>query len=97
MEKPLDQDLLIAAVRRGLAWSGARHAAATRLAPLSPREREIFGLLVRAAPTRPSPQALKLSVKTIEDHRAAIMRKTDMNSLAQLIDLANLRTSPRPQ
>jgi two-component system, LuxR family, response regulator FixJ len=88
LEKPIDQDLLTATVRRGLAWSQARHSAARRLAPLSPRERQIFGLLVRGRTNKAIATSLNLSVKTVEDHRAAIMRKTQANSLAQLIDLA---------
>jgi FixJ family two-component response regulator len=88
LEKPLDQDLLTETVRRGLAWSRARHAAARRLAPLSPRERQIFGLLVRGRTNKAVAAELDLSVKTVEDHRAAIMRKTQVNTLAQLIDLA---------
>jgi len=33
---------------------------------------------------------LKLSPKTVEDHRASIMSKTESNGLARLIALASL-------
>jgi FixJ family two-component response regulator len=96
LEKPLDQDLLTQTVRRGLAWSVARHAASRRLSALSPREKQIFGLLVRGRTNKAIASDLDLSVKTVEDHRAAIMRKTQANSLAQLIDLAAVQTEAPP-
>jgi FixJ family two-component response regulator len=88
LEKPLDQDRLVMAVARGLEWSRARHERATRLAPLSQRETEIFGLLILGRTNKTIAAQLDLSIKTVEDHRAAVMRKTGSNSLAQLIDLS---------
>lgn len=90
LEKPLDQDVLSQAVQDGLAWSARRHALAQRLAPLSVRERQILFLLVRGYTNKAIALEFNLSVRTVEDHRAAIMRKTEANSLAQLIELASL-------
>jgi FixJ family two-component response regulator len=87
LEKPLDQDRLIGAVARGLAWSAARYAREQKLVSLSSRERQIFDLLVRGRTNKTVAAQLGLSIKTVEDHRAAIMRKTGALSLAQLIDL----------
>lgn len=85
LEKPLDQDRMLDAVARGVRWSRRRHAAATRLTPLSMREREVFALLVLGRTNKLVAAQLGLSVKTVEDHRAAIMKKTGSFSLADLI------------
>jgi len=87
LEKPLDQDALTGAIRSGLAWSARHHALALRLAPLSARERQILLLLGRGHTNKAIALELDLSVRTVEDHRAAIMRKTGSNGLAQLIAL----------
>jgi two-component system response regulator FixJ len=88
LEKPIDEDRLIAAVAEGVAWSRRRRANLARMASLSPREREVFDLLVRGHPNKVIAADLGLSPKTIEDHRAAIMAKTGANGLAHLIALA---------
>jgi two-component system response regulator FixJ len=87
LEKPLDQDRTLDAVARGLRWSRKRHAASARLSPLSAREREVFALLVRGRTNKLVAAQLDISVKTVEDHRAAIMKKTGSFSLADLIDI----------
>lgn len=89
LEKPLDQNMLVDAVARGVSWSRERHEAGVRLATLSPRERQIFALLVKGRTNKTIAAELTLSIKTVEDHRAAIMRKTGLVTLAQLIDLAS--------
>jgi two-component system, LuxR family, response regulator FixJ len=88
LEKPIDQARLIAAVHEGVAWSARRRGQAERTARLSPRERDVFGLLVRGLSSKAIAAELGLSPKTIEDHRAQIAAKTGTNGLAQLIALA---------
>lgn len=87
LEKPIDEDRLIAAVVEGVAWSRRRRTNLARTASLSPRERTVFDLLVRGHPNKVIAAELGLSPKTIEDHRAAIMAKTGASGLAQLIAL----------
>lgn len=88
LEKPIDEDRLIAAVGEGVSWSRRRRANLERTAGLSSRERDVFNLLVRGHPNKVIAAELGLSPKTIEDHRAAIMGKTGASGLAQLIALA---------
>ncbi|WP_336968416.1 response regulator transcription factor [Sphingobium aromaticiconvertens] len=88
LEKPLDEARLLAAVAEGVAWSLERRHQQSRTAALTPRERQVFDLLVQGYSTKMMAGALTLSPKTIEDHRAAIMAKTGANGLAQLIALA---------
>jgi two-component system CheB/CheR fusion protein len=88
LEKPIDEDRLVAAVAEGVAWSRRRRANLERTSALSSRERDVFDLLVRGHPNKVIAAELSLSPKTIEDHRAAIMAKTGASGLAQLIALA---------
>lgn len=87
LEKPIDEDRLIAAVTEGIAWSSARRTAAARLAALTPRERQVLELLAQGHPNKVVADRLGLSPKTVEDHRASVLAKTGANGLAQLIAL----------
>jgi DNA-binding NarL/FixJ family response regulator len=55
---------------------------------LTSREREIVQLLAEGNSNKQIARALDLSVKTVETHRAAIMRKLDLHSLADLVRFA---------
>jgi FixJ family two-component response regulator len=87
LEKPIDEDRLVAAVTEGIVWSEARRTVAARTATLTQRERQVLALLVQGHPNKVVADRLGLSSKTVEDHRAAILAKTGTNGLAQLIAL----------
>lgn len=87
LEKPIDEDRLIAAVAEGTAWSRRRRAALSRIEPLSPRERDVLAHLARGLSNKMVAAQLGLSPKTIEDHRAAIVAKTGIANAAGLIAL----------
>jgi FixJ family two-component response regulator len=91
LEKPIDEDRLLAAVAEGVAWSRNRRATAARTASLTARERQVFDLLVEGHPNKVVANRLGLSPKTVEDHRAAVLAKTGVNGLAQLIALSRDR------
>ena len=92
LEKPVDDqallDALQAAVRQHVR-SRQRHAAdreaRARHAQLSPREREVLGLIVAGLTNKEIGRALGLSPRTVEAHRAHLFAKLDAGSLAQLI------------
>ena len=88
LEKPIDEDRLIAAIAEGVAWSKAQRSALARTAGLTPRQRQVFDLLVKGHNNQAIAAALAISPKTVEDHRAAIVAKTGTNGIAQLIALA---------
>lgn len=90
LEKPLDEARLLAAVSEGVDWSVRKRQQLARTATLSPREREVFDLLVQGHSNKVIAAMLELSPKTVEDHRASIISKTGANGLAQLIALASL-------
>ncbi len=58
------------------------------LTTLSPREREVFDLVVRGYSTNGIAGTLFISVKTVETHRAHINRKLGVHSSADLLRLA---------
>lgn len=87
LEKPLDEERLLQSVNEATDWSCRQRAITARIARLTPREREVLDLLLIGQTNKMIASVLGLSIKTIEDHRAAIMAKTGANNLAQLIAL----------
>ena len=55
---------------------------------LTPRQREVLQLVAEGRSTKDIAQALDLSVKTVETHRAEIMRRLDIHDLAGLVRFA---------
>jgi DNA-binding NarL/FixJ family response regulator len=55
---------------------------------LTDREREIVRLLAQAKSNKEIATALSISVRTVETHRAAIMRKLEINSIVELVHYA---------
>jgi DNA-binding NarL/FixJ family response regulator len=55
---------------------------------LTPRQREILQLVAEGKSTKEIAQALRLSVKTVESHRAQIMERLDIHDLAGLVRFA---------
>lgn len=94
LEKPFGDDALIEAVGRALEQSErlqelaeASAGAASRLATLTPREREVFDLLVSGLSTKAIANTLGASPRTIEVHRARVFEKLQANSLPDLVRL----------
>ena len=94
LEKPFDDDDLLAAVARALAEGERRQAreeisgeAARRMTALTAREREVLDLLVSGLPTKGIANALGASPRTIEVHRARVFEKLQARSLPELVRL----------
>jgi len=67
----------------------AEHRAAeARLAVLTPRERDILDAIAAGLGNKAIARRLDLSPRTVEVHRANIMRRTDAGSVAELLRLA---------
>ena len=55
---------------------------------LTPREREIVQLIAEGYSNKQITSILNLSIKTVETHRAAVMRKLKLSSAAELVRYA---------
>ena len=93
IEKPFEDEALLAAVDAALKtpqFSGAAGAddAAERIAALSPREREVLDLLMAGKPNKHIARDLGLSPRTVEVHRARLMARLGVGSLAEALRLA---------
>ncbi len=92
LEKPFDPARLLQIVRDALARDFDQHArdrvrgsAQARLATLTARERDVLALVLDGKPNRVIADALSISAKTVEFHRAHIMRKLEVDSAAELV------------
>lgn len=92
IEKPFDYKQVAALVRecivrdaRTRAERQARRASVQRFAQLTQREREVLDLVVAGKTNRDIADALDISVKTVEAHRASLMEKVDAESVAELV------------
>ncbi len=68
--------------------AGARRRSLRPAGELTRREREVLQLLVEGQANKTVAKALGISVKTAETHRARIMRKLGMKSLADVVRYA---------
>jgi len=59
-----------------------------RIATLSPRQRQIMELVLAGHPGKNSAADLGISQRTVENHRAALMKKTATKSVPELARLA---------
>ncbi len=95
LEKPVDPDAMLAAVRAALeADSAERNKVARaglseqRLLTLTPREREVFGLVVQGQQYRQIAAALGISPRTVEVHRARLMEKLGVRNISELVRMS---------
>jgi len=61
---------------------------AGRLATLTEREQEVLQRVIEGKPNKIIASELHISVKTVEFHRAKVMEKTDVDSVAELVQIA---------
>ena len=59
-----------------------------RFATLSKREKEVLTGLLNGQPNKTIAHELGISIRTIEVHRANMMKKTKATSLAELVRMA---------
>jgi len=96
LEKPVDVDMLRDAIRGALESDARRRADLAvrtelegRARTLTPREREVFALVVNGLLNKQVGAELGATEKTIKVHRARIMEKMQAGSLAELVRMAD--------
>ncbi len=101
LQKPFGQHDLLERVGRALAADAEARAALLlteelhrRHSTLTPREREVMGLVVAGNANKVIAMDLGLSERTVEIHRARVMEKMATRSVAHLVRMALVLESP---
>jgi RNA polymerase sigma factor (sigma-70 family) len=96
LTKPVDAQDLIAAIQRAVTRDEHDRAAEARRAEvrrcvgrLTPRETEVFALVVTGLMNKQVGAALGIGEKTVKVHRARVMEKMRAGSVAELVRLAD--------
>ncbi|WP_375338319.1 response regulator transcription factor [Chelatococcus sambhunathii] len=94
-EKPFDPETIVDRVKAALAASATRASAGERIEDdvddipgahsLTPREREVLGLISGGQSNKEAGRLLGISPRTIEVHRARIMEKLGAKNAADLV------------
>lgn len=92
IEKPFDDEALLAAIRKALAQQAGQDESRTerqsirdRIAGLSPREREVMDGLVVGHANKAIAFDLGISARTVEVYRANVMMKMQVRTLSELV------------
>jgi FixJ family two-component response regulator len=92
LTKPVESEKLLGAIERALARHSLEHGERQRLnemrallTTLTPREREVFGLVVRGKLNKQIAHQLGTTERTIKAHRHQVMEKMKARSLAELV------------
>ena len=93
--KPVSSEDLLHAIERAIAHHEATRRLKSKLdivrahvATLTPREREVFELVIRGRTNKQVANALGATERTIKAHRHRVMEKMQVQSLAELVSLA---------
>jgi two-component system, LuxR family, response regulator FixJ len=92
IEKPIDDVKLVAAINRGLAGAHEQRRLQDRIRDvrarfdrLTPREVEVFDLVVQGYTSEAIAERLQISIRTVEGYRVQIMTKMQAESVAVLV------------
>jgi two-component system response regulator FixJ len=97
LEKPFNDEVLLSAIRiavdrhaRDARRNDEAATVAGKLACLSARERDVLDGLFAGRPNKTIAYDLKISVRTVEVHRAHLMAKMGASNLSELLRMAFL-------
>ncbi len=95
LTKPVSTDKLLQAVERAIAHHNSTYRqkitldhVRAHIATLTPREREVFELVIRGQTNKHVARSLGTTERTIKAHRHRVMEKMQVRSLPELVSLA---------
>jgi FixJ family two-component response regulator len=95
LTKPVESEQLLGAIERALARHSTARTARNRLdemrklmATLTPREKQVFSLIVRGRLNKQIAHELGTTERTVKAHRQQVMEKMKVQSLAELVTMA---------
>jgi FixJ family two-component response regulator len=95
LTKPVESEQLLGAIERAMARHATLRDERSRLgevralaAELTPREQQVFGLVVRGKLNKQIAHELGTTERTVKAHRHQVMEKMKARSLAELVTLA---------
>jgi RNA polymerase sigma factor (sigma-70 family) len=95
LTKPVSSEELLGAIERALAHHQVMRSQRNKLdgvrahiAKLTPREREVFELVIRGKTNKQVANVLGATERTIKAHRHRVMEKMQVQSLAELVSIA---------
>ncbi len=95
LTKPVSSDELFQAIEQAIAHHETTFGLKSklnmfraRIATLTPREREVFELVVRGDTNKHAARALGCTERTIKAHRQMVMKKTQVQSFVELVSFA---------
>ena len=94
IEKPFNNELLLNRIQKAVTESISAYnirseldGVKLRIQSLTPREHQVLDLIVVGETNKHIARCLKISGKTVENHRARVMEKMNVKSLAVLVRL----------
>ncbi len=101
LQKPFSEQALIDRVNQAITLSAERRSQRAdaavvqdRLAMLTPREQEVLEHMLKGQSSKVIGNALDISARTVEQHRARVMEKMGAASIAELIHATTLAGEP---
>ena len=88
IEKPFASEVMLDRVREALDRDARARAAGSRFDALTAREREVMEKLLDGCANKVVAIDLGISERTVEQHRARLMHKLGVRSVAELLQLA---------
>ena len=99
LEKPFRTQELCDNIQKAIridsdAWCKrrSREESARRIGSLTPAEKDVFDLVAAGKTNRAIAEELDLSIRTVEDRRARMMKKLCLQTRAELLELAAAET-----
>jgi FixJ family two-component response regulator len=104
LQKPVDDVLLLQTIQKAIERHGSEHKrlqqkqeVGIRLSRLSPREREVLEQVISGQLNKQIADSMGISIKTVKVHRARVMEKLEVDSLAALVHICETAGMSFPQ